>query len=79
MKPAYRPGLLALIASSVGTAMASVCALGLVTLHNMLPLGWSLAAIALAYLACRHLARVFAHLAEVVPSAAGLFAYSARA
>lgn len=69
------PGLLA---AGCGTAIASVCALGLFQIERLLGGLWSAAAILCAGLCCLGLARALGRLAGVVPSGAGLLAYLAR-
>jgi len=67
-----------MVATSCGTAIASVCTIGLFQIEQLLGGVWSVAAISVAGLGCSILARVFARLAEVVPSGAGLLAYFSR-
>jgi amino acid transporter len=74
-----RPGPIALLAVGCGTAIASVCALGLVQIQRTLSGPWAVAAVATAGLACLVLARTFARLTDVVPSGAGLPAFLSRA
>jgi amino acid transporter len=76
---AYEPGNAMLVASSVGTAIASVCVLGVLMIHRAVPGLWALAAIAVAFAICRYLAGIFAHLVKTVPSGAGMFAFVSRA
>ena len=68
-----------LVATSCGTAVAAVCALGLFQIERTLGGVWSVAAVLVAGLACAALARAFGRLAAVVPSGASHLAYLARA
>ena len=77
--PGGSPGVPTLVATSCGTAVAAVCALGLFEIERLLGGIWSLAAVLVAGLGCALLARVLAHLVEVVPSGASLLAYVSRA
>ena len=70
---------MALLAAGCGTAVASVCALGLVQIQRSLPGPWAVAAVVTAGAACAVLARALGRLGEVVPSGAGLPAYLSRA
>jgi len=72
------PGYGALLASAAGTAMATVCALGLFSIERLVGGVWSVAAIVLAGLACAVLARSFADMTHVLPSGAGPLAFIAR-
>jgi amino acid transporter len=72
------PGQAALVATGSGTAIACVCALGLVEIERKLGGLWSLAAVAAAALLCGALARVLGRLAHVVPSGVGLLAFLSR-
>jgi amino acid transporter len=72
------PSTSTLVATSCGTAIASVCTIGLFQIEQLLGGVWSVAAVCIAGLCCAALARVFARLAEVVPSGAGLLAYFSR-
>lgn len=72
-------GPMALLASGCGTAIASVCALGLVQIQRTLSGLWAVAAVLVAGLLCAVLARTFARLTEIVPSGAGLPAFLSRA
>lgn len=74
-----RPGALALLAAGCGTAIASVCALGLVQIQRTLSAPWAVAAIVTAGAICLVLARAFSRLTHVVPSGAGLPAFLSRA
>jgi amino acid transporter len=75
-----RPQLIdrALLAQSCGTAVASVCAIGVFQIEQLLGGLWSLAAVAVAAAGCLLLARRIGRLAQVVPSAAGLLAQLSR-
>jgi len=79
MSAPARPGPTALLATGCGTAVASVCALGLVQIQRSLAGPWAVAAVVAAGGACAVLARTFGRLNEVVPSGAGLPAYLSRA
>jgi len=74
-----RPGPLALLAAGCGTAIASVCALGLVQIQRTLSGAWAVAAVVTAGALCLVLARTFSRLTDVVPSGAGLPAFLSRA
>jgi amino acid transporter len=74
-----RPGPIALLAAGCGTAIASVCALGLVQIQRTLSAPWAVAAVVAAGLLCLVLARTFSRLTHVVPSGAGLPAFLSRA
>jgi amino acid transporter len=76
--PANAPGVAALTATGAGTAMASVCAIGLLAIEELVGGLWSVAAVLIAGLVCAWLARVFARLASVIPSGASLLAYAVR-
>jgi amino acid transporter len=67
-----------MVATSCGTAVAAVCALGLFQIERLLGGVWSVAAVVVAGLACAVLARTFARLSAVVPSGASLLAYLSR-
>jgi amino acid transporter len=67
-----------LVAAGSGTAMASVCIVGLLQVRHLAPGLWAAAAVMIGGLLCWALARVFGRLMHVVPSGAGLFAYLAR-
>ena len=71
-------GTAGLLAAGCGTAIASVCTLGLFRIERLLGGLWSVAAILCASACCAVLARAFGRLARVVPSGAGLLAYLAR-
>src|SRR5262245_11553981 len=72
------PGRGALLAAGSGTAMASVCAIGLFHIEQLVGGLWSVAAVGVAGVLCALLARVFTRLSDVVPSGAGLLAYVSR-
>jgi APA family basic amino acid/polyamine antiporter len=76
---AHAPGPVALLAAGCGTAIASVCALGLAEIQRTLAGAWAVAAVAVAGVLCAVLARTFARLTHVVPSGAGLPAFLSRA
>lgn len=76
--PAHAPGALALTATGAGTAMASVCAIGLLAMQDLVGGIWSVAAVLVAGLVCAFLARVFARLAAIIPSGASMVAYATR-
>ncbi len=78
-KQSYKHGKSTLLALGTGTAVASVCILGLIMIRKTAPGLWSLGAIALAFVICRLLAGAFGHLVHTVPSGAGMFAFVARA
>jgi ethanolamine permease len=67
-----------LVATGCGTAIACVCALGLMEIERRLGGVWSLAAVAVAALLCTGLARALGRLSTVVPSGAGLLAFLSR-
>jgi amino acid transporter len=68
-----------LVAASCGTAVATICAVGLAQLERLAPGGWAAAAVLAGALPCWLLARVFARLCRTVPSGAGPLAYLSRA
>jgi len=74
-----RPGPVALLAAGCGTAIASVCALGLVQIQRTLSGAWAVGAVVTAGALCLVLARAFSRLTHVVPSGAGLPAFLSRA
>ena len=83
--PAHRPDGVTrgppfgdLVAAGSGTAMASVCVVGLLQVQHLAGGIWAAAAVSIAGLLCWRLARIFVRLMHVVPSGAGLFAYVAR-
>lgn len=67
-----------LIATSCGTAVASVCAVGLLAIEQLAAGIWSALAVLCGGALSFALARSFARLAAVVPSTAGLLAYLSR-
>ncbi len=72
-------GTASLVAVGSGTAMASVCAIGLFEIQNLVGGVWSVLAVTVAGLLCLYLARVFVRLSDVLPSGAGLITYVSRA
>ena len=78
MKYTHKLEKATLLALGTGTSIACVCILGVVMIRTTVPGLWSLGAIAAAYVVCRYLAGVFAHLVKTVPSGAGMFAFVAR-
>ena len=72
------PGTAALLATGCGTAIASVCALGVFQIERLLGGVWSAVAVFVAGLCCFGLARACARLTTVVPSGAGLLAFLSR-
>lgn len=79
VSPAKRPGDVALLASGSGTAMASVCAVGLFQIEQLVGGLWAVGAVLVAGLLCIFLAHVFSRLMHVIPTGAGLIAYVSRA
>ena len=73
------PGTPSLVAAGSGTAMASVCAIGLFQIEQLVGGLWSVLAILIAASLCVFLAKVFSRLAAVLPSGAGLIAFISRA
>ncbi len=73
-----RPGVPALLAAGSGTAMASVCAIGLFHIEGLVGGMWSVAAVCIGGLICAVLARIFGKLSNVIPSGAGLLAFVSR-
>ncbi len=67
-----------LTATGCGTAIASVCAFGVVQIQHTAPGVWSLLPVLAAGAICLALSRVFGRLSSVVPSGAGLLAYVSR-
>src|SRR5262249_36915812 len=61
------PGTASLVAVSCGTAIASVCAVGLFEIERLLGGVWSVAAVLVAGVGCFGLARACARLTEVLP------------
>ncbi|MDH5181031.1 MAG: APC family permease [Gammaproteobacteria bacterium] len=74
-----KPSDNALLASGSGTAMASVCAVGLFQIEQLVGGLWAVGAVLLAGMLCLVLSRVFSRLMYVVPTGAGLIAYVSRA
>lgn len=72
------PGTAGLVATSCGTAIASVCALGLFQIERLLGGIWSVAAVLTAGVCCFGLARACGRLTDVVPSGAGPLAFVSR-
>jgi amino acid transporter len=72
------PAFGTLVAAGSGTAMASVCIVGLLQVQHLAGGLWAALAVLLAGLLCWWLAHIFVRLMMVVPSGAGLFAYAAR-
>lgn len=68
----------ALIATGCGTAIATVCAIGLVQIGHSAGGLWAIAAVLIAGGICWALARVFGRLSAVLPSGAGLLAWLSR-
>jgi len=58
--------------------MASVCAIGLFQMQQLVGGIWSVAAILIGGLLCSLLARIFARLSAVIPSGASLLAFMSR-
>ncbi len=75
---ASKLGARALTAVGCGTAIATVCTIGLFQIEQLLGGLWSVAAVLLAGLCCAFLARVLGRLSTVVPSGAGLLAFFSR-
>ncbi|BAP54535.1 hypothetical protein THII_0238 [Thioploca ingrica] len=73
------PQTMTLIATGSGTAMASVCAVGLLQIEQTLGGIGAVAAISIAGLLCLVLARALARLTTILPSGAGLMAFLSRA
>lgn len=71
-------GPAALVATGCGTALACVCAVGLLEIDRRLGGLWSVAAVLVAALLCAGLARALARLTAVVPSGVGLLAFLSR-
>jgi amino acid transporter len=72
------PGPATLVATGCGTAIACVCAAGLLQIERHLGGLWSVAAVLVAALLCGALARALGRLGAVVPSGVGLLAYLSR-
>jgi APA family basic amino acid/polyamine antiporter len=75
---AVSPGPSTLVATGCGTAIACVCAVGLLELERHLGGVWSVAAVLVAAGLCLALARVLGRLSAVVPSGVGLLAFLSR-
>jgi amino acid transporter len=75
---ALSPGPSTLVATGCGTAIACVCAVGLLEIERHLGGIWSVAAVLVAAALCLALARALGRLAVVVPSGVGLLAYLSR-
>jgi amino acid transporter len=73
-----KPGPFTLVATGCGTAIACVCAVGLLQIERHLGGLWSVAAVVVAALLCGALARALGRLGTVVPSGVGLLAYLSR-
>lgn len=73
-----RLGTPPLLAASCGTAIAAVCAVGLLSIEHLASGIWSALAVACGGIICFCLARRFARLAAVLPSSAGILAYLSR-
>jgi amino acid transporter len=76
---APRAGAAILTLTASGTAMASVCAVGLLQMEQLVGGLWSVLAIAIAGGLCVVIGIALGRLSSVVPSGAGLLAYFARA
>ncbi len=72
------PGTAGLLAAGCGTAIASVCALGLFQIEQLLGGAWSVLSVLVAGLCCFGLARACSRLSTVVPSGAGPLAFVSR-
>jgi ethanolamine permease len=66
------------VATGCGTAIACVCAVGLLEIERHLGGLWSVAAVLVAAGLCAALARVLGRLSAVVPSGVGLLAFLSR-
>lgn len=73
-----RLGTSELLAASCGTAIATVCAVGLLSIEKLAGGVYSVLAIACGGIIALLLARRFARVAAVLPSGAGLLAYLSR-
>jgi APA family basic amino acid/polyamine antiporter len=67
------------VAAACGTAVASICAVGLAQLEGFANGIWAALAVAVGAVPCLFFAGVFARLCQVVPSGAGPLAYLSRA
>jgi APA family basic amino acid/polyamine antiporter len=76
---AGRVGTGSLVAVGSGTAVASVCVIGLFEIEHLVGGIWSVLALATAGAICLFMAYVFARLSDVMPSGAGLITYASRA
>ncbi len=72
------PTLATLVATSCGTAIAAVCAIGLFQIERLVGGVWSIAAVATAGACCLLLASALNRLMEIVPSGVGVLAYLSR-
>lgn len=79
LKVEHAPGTGALVAAGCGTAVCSICAIGLFQIERLLGGVWSAAAVLIAGGCCLVLARALGRLSTIVPSGAGLLAYLSRA
>lgn len=77
-RPQRQPGVGALLAAGSGTAMASVCAIGLFHIERLVGGLWSVAAVCIGGAICAVLARIFGRLSNVIPSGAALLAFVSR-
>ena len=75
---AARAGVVTLTLTASGTAMASVCAVGLLQMEQLVGGVWSVAAIVIAGALCGMIAVALGRLSSVIPSGAGLLAYFSR-
>lgn len=73
------PGLFTLNAVGSGTAMASVCVIGLLQMQQLVGGIWSLVAVGIAACLCSIVAAALARMAQKLPTGAGLLAYTAKA
>lgn len=72
------PTFAALLSTGCGTAVASVCAVGLFAMERLVGGAWSLVAVLLAALLSAALARALSRLVTVLPTGAGLLAFLGR-
>ena len=72
------PGAATLVATGCGTAIACVCAVGLLAIERQTGGVWSVLAVLVAALLCAAVARALARLTAVVPSGVGLLAFLSR-
>lgn len=75
---AARASAATLTLTASGTAMASVCAVGLLQLEQQVGGVWSVVAIVIAGALCGTVAVALGRLSNIVPSGAGLLAYFSR-